>query len=1355
MPENERMGREPVQAPEIHQDFCELTYGQFDPQTSYGYLDEQPLTINDPHTFGDIDSTVAITELEGLAAFSTTGDSDTPALFVSESKPSECSGLLQELASAGELTIDFYTQIKETSGDTVQTNYFIIYDPVDDREVLRVFYQQSDGGGSTDNVINVRAQTDSGGLIGMPNASGSNGLPDKSEVVDSGFVRFTLAYKQVSTDDAEWDVYFNGNLVRHEETTPTHRLEDIQTTADEIRVAGSSPSFPSTTVAPAEMSRIRVYKRHLTSSEINAAFDPDDPDLLFNVFEDTDIFEDTRCNASKAVNFLRFSETFNSLGWPSSTSEREGIVEEFDGLNLYKLTVPDGETSLSEASEFSNFIINEGALATFTFVWKKTSFSATVRPGLSLEEFDGEMSIINTLDVSFESDTGDFISADVSTSKDVDYFSEDLGTHVRARLTIFGADSGAVSSDNQAVVRLQSASAGDSLLVGGLVLSNDDQDDSYSPTFGVQKQKTGNDKCFNTRSTCQDPDNYDKGVLPLKFVDKRSPSLTDDYYIPSLTGVKVTPAKLNPGGADRNARALGQRASISLSFIDHPHNDRAVDKYRADRSYNPIERGTFWTKWRARNPYYMQRPIKLRTGYLVDGAMVDEITRDFVITGFTGPDSRGRVTIQGKDILTLAEDDKAQAPVASQGKLSADLTAGATSATLEPAGIGDSEYPASGEIRIGKEVMDFTRSGDDLTLTRGQFGTEADEHDEGDTVQLCLRYVSEAPQDILFDLLTNYANIPEEFLDKDQWDAEALDFLPRLYSAIITEPNGVSKLISEMAQQMYFTIWWDERQGKVLLKAVRLAQDDQVFELDDDSHLIEDSISWRDLADELVTQVWVYYGQLDPTDKLEQGSNYAAVAITADPLAEGEDKHNLRRVKTVFSRWIDAGNAGAAEDLGERILNRYGNAPREVSFRVDAKDNYLWLGEFIRLTNRLRVDTFGLPTPVNLQIFEAEEASLGSEFRFVAQEFIPALTDGDDVEDPNIRTIPITSDFLNVNLRTLHDSQFGEPEGTETITFVIREGVTVGGYAAGGGVNVPYGQRDTSNDTYDGGTARVSGESIGTVPILQRASISEFRETAKDADYEGMGPAFYKIREYPISTALDTGDWPEGTTVNLVIEAGARLLGEGGNGSAHHVDAFDGSYTDTSVGDRPIDGVPGGDGGHALHVRYPIAITNGGAIGGGGGGGGSSALVQFEGSTTYRIDYTCGGGGSGFEPSDTKGTTTHTTAEPEVIVISSRDAAAGSATSGGSGGKHDAKLVGVNFVESRSIKTAGNGGGRAASGSVGRLSVDIIRFDPNPSKEGTYNYTVGDGGIPGKAIVAGADLITWINKGDVRGDEDV
>jgi len=871
-------------------------------------------------------------------------------------------------------------------------------------------------------------------------------------------------------------------------------------------------------------------------------------------------------------------------------------------------------------------------------------------------------------------------------------------------------------------------------------------------TYGVAPctaaLQEGQTQCFNTRSTCQSPANYDKGVKVLRFIDKRSPGPTDSYYIPSLTGVKVTPAKLNPGGANSNASALGQRASISATFQDHPHNDKMVDPYRILRNYTPIDRGTFWTKWRARNPYYMQRPIRLRTGYLVNGTIVDEISRDFVVTGFEGPDSSGRVTMKGKDVLTLAEDEKAQAPVASGGKLSTAITETDTQAQLSPSGVGESEYPANGYIRIGKEVVSFTRSGDTLTIQRGQYGTENKEHKENNTAQLCLQYTSEKPQDILYDLLRNYAGIPADYLDTSQWNAEALDFLPRLYSSIITEPQGVAKLISEMCQQMYFTIWWDERLGKVVLKSVRLAQEEEVTELDDNRHLIADSISWKDLADELITQVWVYYGQLNPTEKIDQGSNYATIAITADPSAEGPNRHNLRRVKTIFSRWIDATNASAAEDLGRRLLSRYGNAPRQITFKVDAKDGHLWLGDYIRLTNRLRVSRFGLPSPVNLQIFEAEESSLGSEFQFTAQEFIPALIGGDDDaggggdpggggEDPKIRIIPLTSDLLNVNLRTLHDALFGAPTGNEKITFIVREGVVIGSSSTSTRANLPYGQFLQEGDPsaiYNAGQSLVSLMAVGTVPILQRRSIGAYRRITAGQAYPGLGPADYEVREYPVSTAIDTGAWPEGVELALIVEAGGKVLGAGGNGSAHITTAL--VVSSSTPVDTQRKGLPGGDGGDGILVRHQIRIINGGILAGGGGGGAVAGRVSGN-SINRDIEVICGGGGAGRDISDVSKNKYGNGSYYYKYVRSASQPGIGSDVSGGGFGELDTSRNGYTF-----IKRAGAGGNLGLGGGV---AVSINSF--------AGNLTYGYGGLPGKAISQGANLIEWINKGDVRGEE--
>src|SRR5690625_2769645 len=117
---------------------------------------------------------------------------------------------------------------------------------------------------------------------------------------------------------------------------------------------------------------------------------------------------------------------------------------------------------------------------------------------------------------------------------------------------------------------------------------------------------TGERKCFNALAGCQDPANYNKGTLTLRFTDARSTIPRDGtVYIPSLLSVQSRPMRIEP------SKGLGTRASVKIVLQDHPSDDHQVDPYVGERPYDPMTRGTFWTKWLARNPYYQNRPIQI------------------------------------------------------------------------------------------------------------------------------------------------------------------------------------------------------------------------------------------------------------------------------------------------------------------------------------------------------------------------------------------------------------------------------------------------------------------------------------------------------------------------------------------------------------------------------------------------------------------------------------------------------------------------------------------------------------------------------------------------------------------------
>ena len=188
--------------------------------------------------------------------------------------------------------------------------------------------------------------------------------------------------------------------------------------------------------------------------------------------------------------------------------------------------------------------------------------------------------------------------------------------------------------------------------------------ETCSLSHGIAPCTATGEPCYNTFATCQDTPNYTTSVLTLKFTHAKD--RVENGVIPSILSVSTTPTQLNPGGASKDKRALGTRSTVTIQFQDHPYPDYFVDRYRTQRSYIATERGTFWSKWLARNPYYKNTPIRIIDGDYTSGT---SNTRHYIIERIDGPDSTGKVTLMGKDILSIADDDKALAPPPSNGEL--------------------------------------------------------------------------------------------------------------------------------------------------------------------------------------------------------------------------------------------------------------------------------------------------------------------------------------------------------------------------------------------------------------------------------------------------------------------------------------------------------------------------------------------------------------------------------------------------------------------------------------------------------------------------------------------------------------
>ena len=523
---------------------------------------------------------------------------------------------------------------------------------------------------------------------------------------------------------------------------------------------------------------------------------------------------------------------------------------------------------------------------------------------------------------------------------------------------------------------------------------------AYARTEGsAVTSTTGTRKCFNTFATCQYKSAFNKTVDTLTFVNNRANTPVGLQAYPVLLdrGVSAFSSTVNIAGSDPRMSAFGRRATVTVNLQDFVDSDSAFDKYFTQRingmaqadnvGYNPKDYGTFFTRLKARWPYYAGRPVRVVDGFVDGGVLTIDQTRHFIITNIAGPDSNGKVTIEGKDVLALADDKKALAPKPSRGKLGSDIDLVATAFNLTPSGIG-TEYPASGYATIGSEVVSYTRSTDTITLTgRGLKGTVASTHSLGDSFQEAINLESARIDDTIYDLLVTYAKVDPSFCPKTtEWEPEITRWMSSvLLDTVITKPTGVSQLLGELAD-LGISIWWDDVNQKIKILANHPVGSAAITDISDRNNIKK--IEQEDQDEDRITQVHFYTKQSDPTKDYKDKSNYDQIQVIVDTTAEGVNAYNDTKVREVFCRWLNNGADAVVRVQALRLLQRFNTPPVHYTITLDTQDRDLGLTDVLRLDSRVSTDEAGFPVQRLLQVFRKEETRFGHELKVSAQAFI-------------------------------------------------------------------------------------------------------------------------------------------------------------------------------------------------------------------------------------------------------------------------------------------------------------------------------------------------------------------------------
>lgn len=510
-----------------------------------------------------------------------------------------------------------------------------------------------------------------------------------------------------------------------------------------------------------------------------------------------------------------------------------------------------------------------------------------------------------------------------------------------------------------------------------------------SRTFGVAPCMASGQRCFNTDATCRFLPALDlTDTYVTRFVapaaNRALPSgFQPGTAIPALIDVQTAPTVLNVGAGNDDIQPLGLRAVAEVTIRDFPSNDVGYDPYPDTRDYDPVSRGSFWTKWLARHPYHVGYVLRIYDGYFGD-ELSEMIRREYVIEKIDA--FRSQVRITAKDVLRRVTDTNVTAPALSPGALATGMDATVTS--FEVAGAVLDDYPTSGHLRINNEIVSYSAravSGTNIQFTgvvRGRLGTTAAAHNQSDRVQRVLSYVDTPAADIVYDLLTVWGGIPTAYIDKPAWDQEQSEWRELYrFTAHISDPVPVQRLLGELCQQALVNIWWDERIQQIIYRAQRPNYAPNT--LTQEAHLISDSVAIEEKPERRASQVYVYYNPRNPTLSLSDKSNFANAEAAID--VDKERQYGEPAVREIFCRWVNT--AVIARTLASAYLLRFRDVRRYITFDLTARDiPTCWTGDVLQIRHFLRVDATGAETVEPWLITSAETVVQGHRYRFQAED---------------------------------------------------------------------------------------------------------------------------------------------------------------------------------------------------------------------------------------------------------------------------------------------------------------------------------------------------------------------------------
>jgi len=502
---------------------------------------------------------------------------------------------------------------------------------------------------------------------------------------------------------------------------------------------------------------------------------------------------------------------------------------------------------------------------------------------------------------------------------------------------------------------------------------------------------TGNE-CYNTKHTCLNLSKYrvnTKGKKEITFSQEVGRNLAgfEPAAHPALISVTSAPSEIQP------TKGVSVRSNITIKLRDFISDDKGIDPYFATRSIIALENGTFFQKLLARNPHYYGRPIEIYDGFFdFDGTpQVHDGKRQYIIESLHLDNDI--CTIKCKDPMSLADDLKSKVPEPTEFALGETLNTsthnhinlkyqglaldGSVQADKDKVTTYFGADNATGFIRINEEILGYRVdvSGSEAALditSRKDWGTDGntEAYDADDSIQKCLSFgtygnsaTGSTIDDVAYEIFVNGAGIPTQAINQTtggeySWADEKTNWLSTFkINTVISEPEEANKLVNQLGSMVGTNFFYDDLAAKIVMRAEMPVINPLTIQTITDVDIVEDSLKIMNSEKDRISRVYYYYNRKNGVEDRDKKKSFRNLYVNIDVDSEGNEEYAKQSNKVIYGWGVN--DTSTATSVTQRILNRFKNVPKTVSFKLDVGSKQIKTGDHFYLQTKSIVSLDG------------------------------------------------------------------------------------------------------------------------------------------------------------------------------------------------------------------------------------------------------------------------------------------------------------------------------------------------------------------------------------------------------------